>query len=260
MSWPRSPPRCRTLPGRVHQPRDGILDARRAQPRIVDRGDRVASDVLGVLEDVRDGVDGADRPPAPTRTRPSPRRWVCCAIQPPMYSSSMCWCSTRPAWSANHGSSTTSGMADQAHHPLRDRLGAGGQAQPLAVARLVRVAGRGPVGAAAGPVLDLAQLVVHQRLRAQQPEQGLVDGEVDDLAGAAVHVAVPQREHRGEGPEHRRDAVTQRERRQRRRTVRLAVDMGEAADRLGHRAEPGPRAVGPGLPVAASSAPSPAGG
>ena len=48
---------------------------------------------------------------------------------------------------------------------------------------------------------------------------------------------MPEREHRRERPEQRGDAVAERERRQRRRAVGLAVDVGEAADRLGHRPE-----------------------
>jgi len=51
---------------------------------------------------------------------------------------------------------------------------------PLAVPRLVRVAGRRPVGAAAGPPLDPPQLVIDQRLRPEQPEERLVDGEVSN--------------------------------------------------------------------------------
>ena len=58
-----------------------------------------------------------------------------------------------------------------------------------------------------------------------------------------VSLARPQRREDREGGRERRDAVRERERRQQRRPVRLAVQRGEAAHRLGERAEPGPAGV-----------------
>ena len=104
--------------------------------------------------------------------------------------------------------------------------------------------------AAAGPTLDLAQLVVDQGLRAQQPEERLVDGQVHDLPGRGVDVAVPQREHRRERTEHRGHAVAESEGRQRGRAVGMAVDVSEPAHRFGDRAEAGAWTKRARLPVA----------
>ena len=67
---------------------------------------------------------------------------------------------------------------------------------------------------------------------------------------AAVHVAVVQRHHHRVGGGQRGDAVGEHERRQRRRPVGLADDVGEAAHRLGQRAVAGPVALGPAPAVA----------
>ena len=64
---------------------------------------------------------------------------------------------------------------------------------------------------------------------------------------AAGAVAVPQRHQHRRGGSDTADAVGQAERGQRRRTVGLAGGGGEAAHRLGERAEPGARGVGAGL-------------
>ena len=137
---------------------------------------------------------------------------------------------------------------DDPHHPLGDRLGARREPEPAPVLRAVGVARRGERRAIARAPLDDAELVVDQRLRAEHPEQRLVDREVDHLALAlAAVLAPPEREHRREAAGQRRDPVAERERRQRRRLVRPAVDVREAGDRLGERPEAGQLAVRPGL-------------
>ena len=248
MSCPRSPPRWRTRPGVAV--RRGIAFWTRALPElgVVHGRDRVAGLVLRVLEDVRDRIDGPDDGLLGLERV---RDLLVVALADPaadvlveerlVLDAAVVVAEPRLVDDLR--------VADQAHDPLGDRLGARRQSEPVPVARLVGVAGRGPIGAAAGPALDLPELVVDERLGAEQPEQRLVDREVDDLAGRAVHVPMPQGEHRPEGPEQRRHAVAERERRQRRRSVRLAVDVGEAADRLRDRAEPRARAHRAGLAV-----------
>ena len=66
-----------------------------------------------------------------------------------------------------------------------------------------------------------------------------------------VSLAGAQRDHDRERGRERGDAVGERERRQERRAVGLAVQRGEAAHRLGERAEAGAPRVRPGLAEAA---------
>ena len=77
-------------------------------------------------------------------------------------------------------------------------------------------------------------------------------GSISDMSTTwprPVSLARAQRDQDRERGRERRDAVGERERRQQRRAVRLAVQRGEAAHRLGQRAEAGPRArTGPVWP------------
>ena len=68
------------------------------------------------------------------------------------------------------------------HHPLGDRLRARGEPEPAPVLRLVGVARGGERRGVARALLDDSELVVDERLRAEDPEQRLVDREVDHLA------------------------------------------------------------------------------
>ena len=90
----------------------------------------------------------------------------------------------------------------------------------------------------AEPRLQPALQRVHRRQRAHQVQHRLQQVDVDDLAAAAV-----QGDHRGERRGEPRRLVGQRHRRQQRLAVRLAVDGGEPAHRLGDRREPGPPGV-----------------
>ena len=105
-------------------------------------------------------------------------------------------------------------------------------------------------GAVAGARLQLAEQVERRQLRAEQRQQRLDQRGVDDLAAAGL-LARPKRRHDRERGRERGDAVGECERRQQRVAVRLAVEDGEAAHRLGERAEPGPAGVRARLPEAA---------
>jgi hypothetical protein len=90
---------------------------------------------------------------------------------------------------------------------------------------------------------------VHDRpLGAEHPEERLEEGEVDHLARSAGITVVKghQDHHRAR---ERRHAVSERQWRKRRRSVGLAGDRREAPHRLRERAEPGPSAVRPRLPI-----------
>ena len=95
-------------------------------------------------------------------------------------------------------------------------------------------------------LLHDAELVERRDLGAEQHQDRLDDGHVDDLAGAGRHGAV---QGGGDGEARRQcgDAVGEPERRQRRRTVGLAGEGGESAHRLGDRPEAGPLGVRAGL-------------
>src|SRR5215211_1362681 len=130
-------------------------------------------------------------------------------------------------------------MADQAHHALGDALGAGGDGDPVAVLRLVGVS-RGIVyGAVAAPLLNHTELVVDRRLRPEDGEDWLDDGQVDDLP-APAGVAGPEGGQYGDRTSQRRDTVDQPERRERRWSVGLACDVGEATHGLSQGAEAWP--------------------
>src|SRR5215212_8950648 len=130
-------------------------------------------------------------------------------------------------------------MADQAHHALGDILGTGGDGYPAAVLRLVGVS-RGIVyGAVAAPLLNHTELVVDCRLRPEDGEYRLDNGQVDDLP-APAGIAGPQGSKDGYRTRQRRDTVGQPERRERRRPVRLARDVGEATHGLSKGAEAWP--------------------
>ena len=79
--------------------------------------------------------------------------------------------------------------------------------------------------------------------RAHALEQRLEQVHVDHLA-----LAGPQRDHRGEGAGQRGDLVGERDRREQRTAVGLAVERREARHRLGDRGEARPAGVGPVLP------------
>ena len=91
--------------------------------------------------------------------------------------------------------------ADDLHHPLGDRLGARGEPEPATVLRLVGVARGGERCGVARSLLDDPELVVDEGLGAEDPEERLVDREVDHLAAPrAAVLAPPEGEHGCEGP------------------------------------------------------------
>ena len=132
-----------------------------------------------------------------------------------------------------------------------DLVGVRGDHDPLAVARLEDVRGRdalqpGPAGAADDP-----EPVVLGNHALEQREAGLHQRDVDHLAAAAAERVAPV--ERGEDAlrrEHPGERVAERDVDPRRRLVREAVDVADAAHRLRHRGEAGARRVRPGLPVA----------
>ena len=155
-------------------------------------------------------------------------------------------CSARPAPVANHGS------LDRSARPTRRRTRSAMRSRsPRPRPRSRRRCGRrcaarcgssGCRSAAGAP-----QQVVGGDLRAEQRHQRLDERGVDDLAPPG-RLACAERDHDRERGRERRDAVGERERRQQRRAVRLAVQRGESAHRLGERAEAGRRAYGPVWP------------
>src|SRR5207253_3002787 len=112
------------------------------------------------------------------------------------------------------------------------------QSEPSAVFRLVDVARGSKRCTITGAALHHAELVVHQRLRTEDPEKRLKNAQIDHLSNASsTDVAVVQRKHGCNGAEKGADAVGKRERRQGWWTIRLAGDVGKSAHRLGKRAE-----------------------
>ena len=157
LSWPRLPPRWRTDSGRVDQARDGVLDPGRAQDRVVHGRDRLAGQVLRVLEDVGDRVDRPDHrllllerglhlgrravgdPRRRSRGRaPSGARPARCGRRTTARRSTSGWPTRRITRSA-----IDCELADSPSH--------------LPSRRLVGVARRRPFGAAARPTLDIAR-------------------------------------------------------------------------------------------------------
>src|SRR5829696_8839147 len=109
----------------------------------------------------------------------------------------------------------------------------------MAVLRLVGVS-RGIVhGAVAASLLNYTELVVDRRLRPEDSEDRLDDRQVDNLP-APASVAGPEGGQDGDRTRQRRDTVGQPERRERRRPVRLARDVGEATHGLSKGAEAWP--------------------
>ncbi len=124
-------------------------------------------------------------------------------------------------------------------HPLGHRLGRGGDGHPVPVAAAVgaprdRVGDAGPE-----PRLQVAGELPRRHERAHQLGQRLEQVHVDDLAHPRVH-----RHHRGEGGGQAGDLVGEGDGREQRRPVGLAVDAGEARQRLGQRGEARPAGVG----------------
>ena len=114
-----------------------------------------------------------------------------------------------------------------------------GDGHPLAVRGPVGVARRAGGEQVADAAGDDAEVAVGERGRLDEPGERLDQVDVDQLAVAAVDVAVVERHHHREGGGLGGDAVGQEEGRQRRRAVRLAGHVREPAHGLGQRAEPG---------------------
>ncbi len=142
------------------------------------------------------------------------------------------------------------GPVDGAVDPHGDGGRGAGDGQPLVIGGAVGVAGGAGVEAVAHPTGAHAQLVERQGGRLDQAGQRLDQVHVDELAPAAVDVAVVQRHHHRVGAGQRRHPVGQHERRERGRSVGLPGDVGEPAHGLGQGAVPGPVALGSASPVA----------
>ena len=137
--------------------------------------------------------------------------------------------------------------ADEVHDPFGDRGGAGRDGHPAAVSGEVGVAGGVVGGPVAVPAGDDPELVVDAGSGAEDADQRFEQGQVDDLPGAARGVPVVEREHHRVGAGEAGDAVGEAERRQRRGSVLLPGLVGQAAHRLGERAERAALGVRPGL-------------
>ncbi len=212
-----------------------------------DADDRLPGEVLRVLDDVGDRVDGGDRRLA---LRERLHHLLRRPLADPLLDDLVELVDVLdPAHVVGEPRLLDQvRTTDDAHHALGDRLRAGREPEPLAVLREVGVARGGEGSAVAGSALHDAELVVEEGLRAEHPEERLIDREVDDLAPAlAAVLAPPKRDHHGRAARERGDAVPERERGQCRRFVRPAVDVREAGDRLGERPEPRQVAVGTGL-------------
>jgi hypothetical protein len=123
-----------------------------------------------------------------------------------------------------------------------DGLGRGRHRDPHAVRALVGTARDGVRDARAEARLQLAALRPQRRQRSHHREHRLEQVDVNDLTRTAA-IAVVQRDHHRERADERGDLVRQRDRRQQRATVGLAVERGEPTHRLGERREPRPRGV-----------------
>ena len=122
-------------------------------------------------------------------------------------------------------------------HALERRLRRPGDRDVLAVLGAVAVSRRGEGVQAAVPLLDLAELIEIDRLGTQQREQRLVERQIDVLPLAAVHVAPLQRDQRQKRAHEAGRGIRQAEGGKDWRLIGKAVDVGEAAVRLGQRAE-----------------------
>ena len=232
----------------VRQPVEDVLHPHGPQLGVLDGGDGVERGVLRVDEDVADVVDRRDRG---LRLLEGLDDLVLLALGDPRADVLVELVGVLgPRGPAGEPRLVDDlGVADEHHHALGDRLRRRRDRHPLVVAGAVGVARRVVDRAVAGALLDGAELVVHHGLHAEQRDDRLDDGEVDDLteAAAAGAVALVERGHHGLRRGQRGDAVGEAERGQGRRSVGPARDRGEPAHRLGERAEAGARAVGPEL-------------
>ena len=161
---------------------------------------------------------------------------VRCLNQSAMISSSATSLAQRLLLSTKRGSSIRFGMPIAAAKSLEGALRARRDADPAAVARLVGVARRILGEPVALALLHDAELVEADDLRLDQPEQRLIEADVDLLAAAAIVVAIVDREHRRHGGEGGSDGIGHREARQGRRPVGKAGEGRNAGEGLGDRA------------------------
>ena len=135
--------------------------------------------------------------------------------------------------------------ADELHDPGGDGLGRGGHGHPVAVAALPGPSGHGVGDPRPETGLEVPRGHVGGRQRAHALEERLEQVDVDDLPDAG-----PQRDHRGERADQGGHLVGQRDGRQERPAVGLAVQRREPGHGLGDRGEPGPARVRSVLPEA----------
>src|SRR5581483_2064874 len=204
-------PRVANLAGRVREARDDVLHQHRPELGMWDADDRLPGEVLRVLDDVGDRVDGGDRRLA---LRERLHHLLRRPLADPLLDDLVELVDVLdPAHVVGEPRLLDQvRTTDDAHHALGDRLRAGREPEPLAVLREVGVARGGEGSAVAGSALHDAELVVEEGLRAEHPEERLIDREVDDLAPAlAAVLAPPKRDHHGRAARERGDAVPERE-------------------------------------------------
>ena len=134
------------------------------------------------------------------------------------------------------------------HDSIGDRLCARRHGHPRAISRAIRVP-RGIVDRSiAGAFLHDPQLIEHDGLRPEQGDDRLDDGEINHLTAAPSSVALVQAGEDRRGRGQRCNSICQPERRQRRRAVGLACDVGKAAHRFRQGPETRPLGIRAELP------------
>ena len=174
-------------------------------------------------------------------------------VQAPTRASTSSRRETRPDMVPKRGSALQSSPSPEfghrRHQPAEDAVARAGDGDPLVVRGRVVVVRRGV--RAAGPVAlaDDAERVVGRGHVVGQAEDALEERDVDHLPLPAA-LALAQGGQGAEGAEQPGAVVRDRRRsRDRRRPVRLAGEVGQAAERLGHPPESGAGGEPPRLPV-----------
>ena len=204
----------------------------------VDFDEHVARLRMRVGEQFAHRVDGRDRglgrlergEHLGLRTRPDPRGHDAVELLPVLRRA------TRSSRSVRRR--RRRGARARASRPTRPRS----RSRPSGRRRTVRAARHGVRDAGAEARLVVVEVRGRRRQRRHHLQHRLEQVDVDDLTLTRA-VAVAQRDHHRERARERGDLVGERDRREQRRAVGLAVDRGEAAHRLRHRREPRTRRV-----------------
>ena len=231
--------------GRARELRDHAHHPDLAELRVADRDHVFAGGVLRVLEDPRHVVHGAGHRAALPEARqdlllaPAGHPLADDGVQFPAVRDPR-----RVVGKPRIGRQVR--PADRRRQPLEDALAAGRQRDPRAAGGAVEVAGRGVREFVPRPLREDPEGRVLRDIRDEEPEEGLVEADIDHLAAARRGAVMDGRHHR-EGARQSCDFIGQGDRRHQRRGVGEPGDRDESAHGLGHGPEPRTVPVRPGL-------------